>query len=103
MILFGIGGTNGAGKDTAGHFLAEKHSFLFVSVTDLLREEARTRGWPVDREALRTISAEWRRSNGLGVLVDKAVEYFKAQGKDYKGLAIASLRNPGEADRVHEL
>jgi hypothetical protein len=52
---------------------------------------------------LRTISAEWRREQGLGVLIDKAVEYFKEQSGDYKGLAIASLRNPGEADRVHEL
>ena len=103
MILFGIGGTNGAGKDTVGHFLAEKHNFLFVSVTELLREEAKERGWPVDREALRTFSAEWRRESGLGVLIDKTVAFFESQEKVYDGLAVASLRNPGEADRVHEL
>jgi cytidylate kinase len=102
MKLFGIGGTNGAGKDTVGHFLAEEHNYLFVSVTELLRDEAKARGWPVDREALRTISAEWRRESGLGVLVDKAVAFYEAQDKNYGGLAIASLRNPGEADSVHQ-
>ena len=101
--IIGISGSNGSGKDTVGHILANQFGYLFISVTELLRAEARKRGLPVEREALRTISAEWRREQGLGVLIDKAVEHFKAQDGDYKGLAIASLRNPGEADRVHEL
>jgi dephospho-CoA kinase len=83
--------------------LAERHKYLFLSVTDLLREEARERGWSVDRESLRTISAEWRREQGLGVLVDKAVGYFNDIEDGFTGLVIASLRNPGEADRIHEL
>jgi dephospho-CoA kinase len=101
--IIGISGSNGSGKDTVGHILADQFGYYFISVTDLLRAEARKRGEPVEREVLRTISAEWRREQGLGVLIDKAVEYFKEQSGDYKGLAIASLRNPGEADRVHEL
>lgn len=103
MKIIGISGTNGSGKDTAGGIFAEKFGYLFISVTELLRIEARKRGLPVDREALRTISAEWRRENGLGVLIDKAVEHYNQQTTKYNGLAIASLRNPGEADRVHEL
>ena len=51
--------------------LAHHHNYMFISVTDLLRNEARRRGLPVVRENLRTISAEWRRELGLGVLVDK--------------------------------
>jgi dephospho-CoA kinase len=105
MKLIGLSGTNGSGKDTVGEFLADKYGYLFVSVTDMLRFEARKRGLLVEREALRTISAEWRRERGLGVLVDKAVEYFEQQGgsKNYQGLVMASMRNPGEADRIHEL
>lgn len=101
--IIGISGSNGAGKDTVGDILAEQFGYLFISVTELLRAEARKRGQPVEREILRTISAEWRREQGLGVLIDKAVEHFKEQAGEYKGLAIASLRNPGEADHVHEL
>ncbi len=102
MKLIGIAGTNGAGKDTVGSLLAEKHGFLFISASDLLREECRKRNLPVEREHLRAISAEWRREGGLGVLIDKAVEMFEQKG-GYAGLAVASVRNPGENDRVHEL
>ena len=72
LQIIGIAGTNGAGKDTVGELLAEHYGYLFVSVTELLRAEARRRGLPVEREVLRSISAEWRRELGLGVLVDKA-------------------------------
>jgi cytidylate kinase len=101
-LSIGLSGTNGSGKDTVGHILAEKHGFLFISVTDLLRAEAGRRGLPVEREVLRTISAEWRRELGLGVLVDKAVAEYEVVKSRYHGVAIASLRNPGEADRVHD-
>lgn len=101
--IIGISGTNGSGKDAMGHVLALKHEYLFVSVTDLLREEAKKRGLSVERENLRMISAEWRRKYGYGVLVDQAYNLYKELEDKYAGLAIASLRNPHEADRVHEL
>lgn len=100
--LIGLAGTNGSGKDTVGGIIADKYDYSFVSVTDLLREEARRLGQPLEREVLRTISARWRRQSGLGVLVDRAVADYPAKS-DYKGLVIASLRNPGEADRIHQL
>ena len=103
MNLIGIAGTNGSGKDRLGHMLAERHGYLFVSVTDILRDGLGERGLPIERGNLRDLSAEWRRESGLGVLIDKAVARFENQNGRYKGLAIASLRNPGEADRVHEL
>jgi len=101
--IIGIAGTNGSGKDAMGHTLALKHNYLFISVTDLLREEANRRGLTVDRENLRLISAEWRRKYGYGVLIDQAYDQYKKLEDKYNGLAIASLRNPHEADRVHEL
>ena len=103
MKLIGLSGTNGAGKDSVGELLAAQYNFLFVSVTDMLRDECRKRGLPVEREHLRAISSEWRHEGGLGVLIDKAVAVFNAQDRVYDGLVVASLRNPGEADRVHEL
>ena len=105
MKLIGLSGTNGAGKDTVGETLAEKFGFLFISMTDMLREEAKNRGLGTSREVLRTISAEWRRESGLGVLIDKSVAHYEKLGGDskYSGLVMASLRNPGENDRVHGL
>jgi cytidylate kinase len=101
--VIGLSGTNGSGKDTVGHMLAEKHGYLFISVTELLRNEAKHRGLPVERKALRQISAEWRRESGLGVLVDKAVAEYEKVSDKYAGVVMASLRNPGEADEIHKL
>ncbi|MGH7142104.1 MAG: AAA family ATPase [Candidatus Saccharimonadales bacterium] len=101
--IIGISGTNGAGKDTVGNILAQDFGYLFVSVTDVLREEAKKRGFPADRATLGKISAEWRRQQGLAVLVDKAIERYSGQIDQYRGLAMASLRHPAEAERVHEL
>lgn len=103
MKIIGLSGTNGSGKDTVGMLIAEKYNYLFISVSDLLREEVRRRGLEVARENLRSVSTEWRREGGLGVLVDKAVEYYKATEGDYRGLVMASLRNLGEIDRLHAL
>ncbi|HVW22871.1 MAG TPA: AAA family ATPase [Candidatus Saccharimonadales bacterium] len=103
LWIIGVAGTNGAGKDTVGQVMAKHHNYLFVSVTELLRNECRRRKLPVERENLRMISAEWRRELGLGVLVDKAVAEFEAGRDKYSGVVISSIRNPGEADRVHEL
>jgi dephospho-CoA kinase len=103
VLIIGLSGTNGSGKDTVGEILQDNYSFCFISVTDLLRQEAQKRHLSVDRHVLREISAEWRRLDGLGVLVDRAYEDFKSKQQDYKGLVISSLRNPGEADRIHQL
>jgi shikimate kinase len=101
LQIIGLAGTNGSGKDTVGHILVTSHGYLFISVTELLRAEAKRRNQQVDREILRTISAEWRRELGLGVLVDKAVAEYEKNRDGYSGVAIASLRNPGEADCIH--
>lgn len=103
LQIIGLSGTNGSGKDTIGHILAEHHGYLFVSVSDLLRDEARKRGLPVTRKFLRTISAEWRREYGLGVLVDKAVELWKASGDKYTGVVICPMRNVGETRHLKSL
>lgn len=105
MKIIGLSGTNGSGKDTVGQMLAERHNFLFISGSDMLRDEARRRGQEPTREILRTISAEWRRESGsLGVLIDKSIEQYKQVTSGFfGGLVIASLRNPGEAERVHQL
>ena len=101
MILIGLAGTNGSGKDTVAHLLAEKYGFVFADATQMLGDELTKRGLSHERLNKSALSAEWRREHGMGVIVDKGLELYKAG--DYKGLIVGSLRHPGEADRIHEL
>ncbi|HET7302228.1 MAG TPA: AAA family ATPase [Candidatus Saccharimonadales bacterium] len=101
--VIGLAGTNGAGKDTVGDIIAQEYGFLFISVTDIMRQELARRGLPPEREHMRALSSEWRKAYGLGVLVDRAYDIYQSQSTHYKGVVFASLRNPYEVDRVHEL
>lgn len=101
MKIIGLSGTNGSGKDTVASMLAERHGFFVGSATEMLGSELKRRALPTEREQKRTLSAEWRRQYGLGAIVDRAVEEAKALG--INKIVVGSLRNPGEADRVHEL
>ncbi len=103
MKIIGIAGTNGSGKDSLGEILAKYHSYMFVSVADFLRDEAKKRGLPIEREVLRTISSQWRREKGLGVLVNMAMDKFKKADGKYRGVVISPMRNAGEAARLKEV
>lgn len=102
--IIGIGGTNGAGKDAVAELLVAKHDYLFASATEMFVVELQKRGWPIDRKHKAELSAEWRREFGMSVVVDRALGMLNAApaGK-YKGLVVASLRHPAEAERVREL
>lgn len=101
--IIGLSGTNGAGKDAVGIILAEKYNYLFISVTDVLRDELVRRGLPPERQHMRALSAEWRREHGLSVLVDRAIEQYRTVQDRYQGVVLASLRNPHEGDAIHAL
>lgn len=101
--LIALSGTNGSGKDTVGQLIADEHGFLFFSVTDLLRQECVDRNIPIVRSNTKIISEEWRAKYGPSVLVDKAIDEYNKVKSSYKGLVLASMRNKGEADKIHEL
>jgi len=105
LKIIGLGGTNGAGKDSVGALLADRYGYYFYSLTELFREECRRRGIEPVRENLRMISAQWRHESGLATLIDRSMTVFEQVGgfANYKGFVMSSLRNPAEPDRIHEL
>ncbi len=103
MLLIGVCGTNGSGKDTIAEMLAQEHGLLMVQFSDFLRQEAKKRGLSIERRNLSNISAEWRAKYGHGVLTDRAVELYKKSSSKYKGLVVLSMRHPGEAKEVKRL
>ena len=100
-MIIGLAGTNGSGKDTVAHMLVERHGFYFASSSDMLAAELIRRGLPLERANKSALSTEWRENYGLGAIVDRAIEDAKKLG--HEKVVVGSLRNPGEADRVHEL
>lgn len=103
MIIVGLSGTNGAGKDEVAKILVNDYGFGFVNVSDFLRQEANKRNIEPSRENLRVISTQWRRQMGVGVLVDMALDYLKSTGKSYAGVVISPMRNSGEAQHLKDL
>ena len=103
MKIYGLAGTNGAGKDSLAEMLVERHKFYFAIATDMLRDELEKRGLPTDRIHKSQLSAEWRRQYGMAAIVDRAWEDFEKVKDQYNGIIIGSLRHPGEVERVHEL
>lgn len=103
MKIIGLSGTNGSGKDTIAIMLAERYGFFNVSATDMFIGELTARSWPLDREHKSKLSSEWRRQFGMGVVVDKALQLFKAEATKYKGMVVGSLRHPGEVNRIKQM
>ena len=101
MKVVGLAGTNGSGKDTVAEFLKEEYGYYVVSATEMLEAELSKLDWPTDRTHKRKLGNQWRREQGLGVIVQRAVNEAKAAGFDK--VVVGSLRNSGEADLVHEL
>lgn len=92
-VILGITGKNSSGKDTVAEMLKKK-GFLHISLSDMIRTEAKKRSVIDTRENLIALGNELRRQYGSGVLAQWAVDQMK-DGKEY---VITSFRNPGEVD-----
>ncbi|MCU0653428.1 MAG: AAA family ATPase [Candidatus Pacebacteria bacterium] len=97
MLKIGITGTNGAGKTTFAKYLAGK-GFVKLSLSDVIRNEAETRGMELSRRNLQDLGNEMRKTLGLDVLARRAMEKM-ASGKRY---VIDSIRNPEEIRALAE-
>jgi dephospho-CoA kinase len=97
--LIGIGGTNASGKDTLAQYLVEKHGFMFVSTSDMIREEAMKREGNILRSTLVKVSNQMRAEKGAGVLIDLCIKKFKKSDNKI-GLVASSIRTKGEVDEI---
>lgn len=98
--IIGIAGTFASGQDSAGKFLAERYGYLYVSTSDIVREEAMKRYGSIERPILFDTAMELRHEQGGGVLAELALEKFKALHQEYNGVAITGIRSLGEAKAV---
>jgi dCMP deaminase len=91
MIIIGLTGRNASGKTTAGQALATR-GFAYLSLSDVIREEARRRDLPDVRENLIALGNELRERHGPGALAELTV----AQMQPDRNYAVDSIRHPAE-------
>lgn len=91
MIIIGMTGRNAAGKTTAGEMLGTR-GFSYLSLSDVIREEARARGLSLVRENLTALGNELRERGGPGALAEMTVARMQAD----RNYVVDSIRHPAE-------
>ena len=99
MMIIGICGTPGAGKDeVAGYF--EKLGFSLHECSDIIRNECKKRGIPITLENMTKISNELRRDNGSDIFVRVIIERIKAINE--KNAVVVGIRNVAEVESLRD-
>jgi len=97
-MIIGITGKNGSGKTEVANYLKLK-GFEYISLSDILREEAKKRNIRENRENLRNLGNELRKKFGPGILAELALKKIK-QDKNY---CVDSIRNPNEIAELNKI
>ena len=96
-MIIGLTGPMGSGKTTVVEAL-EKKGFSHITLSDILREEAKKQGKPEERTVLMEIGQRFREEHVAGVLGKKVREKIEASPK---GNWIADgIRNPAEVTEL---
>lgn len=81
-----------AGKDTSAAYLGEKYGFKHISLSDMLRAEAKRQGLTTDREQLRLVANKLKGEQGDGVLAELAKKELSDR------TIITAIRHPKEVE-----
>jgi dephospho-CoA kinase len=73
MKIIGLSGQPASGKDTVADLFVSK-GFRHVSLGDMLREEMRKQGKPIDRAHMSDFAADAKRTRGIAYLAKLAAE-----------------------------
>ncbi len=96
-MIIGLTGSMGAGKGEVVKIL-ERLGFKYITLSQMVREEARRRGIPEEREKLMEVGNSMRAKEGHGVLAKKALK--KIQVHSHDKWVIDGIRNPAEIDEL---
>lgn len=97
MIIIGVTGTNGAGKNAVVDFLVSQKGFTHYSMRNFLVEEIRKRGMPETRDVMFALGNELREKFGPGYLVEQYLVRARAQSNP---VVIESIRTLGEIEAL---
>jgi dephospho-CoA kinase len=95
--VIGLTGPNSSGKGETAEILVREHGYVPLSLSDLLREEARRRGLEPVRDVLIPLGNELRRLRGPGVLAEMALPRLTPPA------LVDSIRNPAEVEVLRRI
>lgn len=96
-MIIGLTGSMGCGKGEVVKIL-ERDGFKYVTLSMMVREEARKRGVPEEREKLMEVGNSMRKEGGAGILAKRALDTILASGHDK--WVVDGIRNPAEIDEL---
>ena len=92
-IQLGLVGTNGSGKSSASAYLVEK-GFVWVSLSDVVREAVTQKGLPESRETLIATANQLKADHGQDFLARRA--FAMAAELQHPRVVFDSIRNVAE-------
>ena len=99
-IYLGLTGRMASGKGEVVKIL-ERESFKYISLSDIVREEAQKTGKPVSRAEMQNIGNHLRQQEGPGALA-KRVRQKISQSRHERWI-IDGIRNPAEVRELKQL
>lgn len=99
-MIIGLTGPMGCGKGEIVKIL-EKSGFKYITLSMMVREEARHQNLPEEREILMGVGNSMRKEFGPGVLALRALESIKSS--DHEKWVIDGIRNPAEIEELKKV
>jgi dCMP deaminase len=96
-MIVGVTGFFCCGKDTMAHFLTEK-GFQHISLSDMIREEIKTRGEEISIPSMTRVGNELREHFGPGILARRAMAHIDFT----RNWVVTSIRHPAEIEVLRE-
>lgn len=96
-MIIGLTGSMGCGKGEIVNIL-QKKGFEYITLSSMVREEARLRGIPEEREKLMEVGNSMRAEGGVGILAKKALQKIVSSAQDK--WVVDGIRNPAEIDEL---
>jgi len=97
MLVIGLAGTIGAGKDVVSRYLSEKYGFKVFRIGDVARDIAEERGLENTRKVLQDIAEEMFKKKGNTYFIEQVVKKIK-ESDDSDKFIINGVRAPHDAE-----
>ena len=97
-MIIGLTGMPGSGSNSVGDFLVEEKGFIWLSYSDILREELQKEGKEITRKAMQDLGNEIRERYGAGELSKRLINKMES-GKNY---VVGTIRNPAEIEELRK-